>query len=116
MSDICNRERIEDKIVRINLVNLNRAAYKNINRIRLNEIKSPALHFSITTKYEEEGEVKGEQIDRLKLHEEFEKFIKDEISRDHANIAIRDEIVSYGVDLLKEVISSKNTEGLNASE
>ena len=68
---------IKDKIVRINLRGVNRAAYRNINQSRLNRIGAQALHLKIRVEYDDVEERSARPVDSLRLHEEFARFLED---------------------------------------
>ena len=53
---ICGDGAIEGKIARINLKNVNKAAYRNISQIRLNRLSAPAIYLKIKVEYADEKE------------------------------------------------------------
>ena len=76
--DLCDPEEIRDRIIRINLKNVQRSAYRNLNHVRLNKLSSTALYFKIKVEYEDEKEQADAPVDSIRLHEEFVKFLEDE--------------------------------------
>jgi DNA repair exonuclease SbcCD nuclease subunit len=107
---------IKDKIVRINLRGVNRAAYRNINQSRLNRIGAQALHLKIRVEYDDVEERSAKPVDSLRLHEEFARFLEIEASRDAIPKTIKEEVIAYGTDLIKDAMAVQNSEALNASQ
>jgi DNA repair exonuclease SbcCD nuclease subunit len=114
--ELCDKDEIGDKMVRINLKNVNRAAYRNLDQARLNRLGAPAICLQIRKEFADEMEQRDDKIDRFRLHEEFERFMEDEASRDLIPRAIKSDVISYGTDLIKKAVSARNTETLGAPE
>ncbi|MGD0951695.1 MAG: exonuclease SbcCD subunit D [Methanotrichaceae archaeon] len=114
--DHCDPEEIRDRIIRVNLKNVQRSAYRNLNHVRLNKLSSIALYFKIKVEYEDEKELVDASVDSMRLHEEFVKFLEDEASRGGISRGIKDEVTAYGSDLLKKAVASHVTEALDAPE
>lgn len=114
--NLCDSEEIRDRIIRINLKNVQRSAYRNLNHVRLNKLSSMALYFKIKVEYEDEKEQVDMPVDSIRLHEEFVKFLEDEASRGGISRGIKDEVTAYGSDLLKKAVAAHITEALNAPE
>jgi len=112
--DLCEPEEIRDRIIRINLKNVQRSAYRNLNHVRLNRLSSTALHFKIKVEYEDEKELVDAPVDSIRLHEEFVKFLEDEAIRGSISQGIKDEVTAYGSDLLKKAVAAHVTEALDA--
>jgi len=114
--DLCDQDEIRDKIVRINLKNVNRAAYRNLSQARVNRLIAPAIHLKIKAEFAGEEERRGEPIARFNLHQEFVKFLDDESSRDFIPRTLKDEVMGYGSKLIKKAVAARNTEALDAPE
>lgn len=109
-------EEIRDRIIRVNLKNVNRSAYRNLNHVRLNKLSSTALHFKIKVEYEDEmGKDDAVSVDTIRLHEEFVKFLEDEAIRGGISKRIKDEVTAYGSELLKRAVATHVTGALDAS-
>lgn len=119
ISGQCHQNGLKDKILKINLTNVNRDVYRGIytgvNHAKLRELKSLALSLEITPTYDEEKK-NDMKINRDNLQEEFAKFIQQQIINISASTAVREKAIAYGADVMKEVISARNTEDLNVSE
>ncbi len=116
LMSICGDGAIEEKIARINLTNVNKAAYRNISQARLNKLSAPAVYLKIKVEYVDEQERSSEPVDSLRLHEEFVRFMNEEAKRDAIPNAIKDDVVAYGTELIKKTVAVHKTEALNASE
>jgi exonuclease SbcD len=114
--DICDAEEIKDQILRINLENVSRSAYRNLNHASLNKLTSTALYFKIKVEYDDEKERVDVPVDSLMLHEAYVKFLEDEASRNVISKAIKDDVMTYGSNLLKRAVAAHNSEALDASE
>jgi exonuclease SbcD len=112
--EICDRDIFQNRIVRVNLKNVNRAAYKNIDQATLNRLKAAALHLDIKAEFQDEQKRKTEPIDRFSLQIEFAKFLEEEGVRKIIPQAIKDEVVTYGTSLLNEAVVLENSEALDA--
>jgi len=112
--ELCDKDEIRDKMVRISLKNVNRAAYRNLDQARLNRLGAPAICLQIKKDFSDEAQKSDEPIDRFRLHEEFREFLEDEASRDQIPRAIKDEVILYGTDLIKKAVAARNTETLSA--
>lgn len=114
--DICDSEEIRDQIIRVNLKNVNRSAYRNLNHVRLSRLSSMALHFKIKVDYEDEkGQADAVSVDSIRLHEEFVKFLENEAIRGGISGGIKDEVTAYGSELLKRAVATHVTGALDAS-
>ena len=111
----CDEVGLENNIVRIKLNNVSREAYKNINLRGLGQLKSMAVHLEVMPNFKEEKNVwKSEAIEVERLPREFEKFLKDESSSERIAQAIKDEVISYGTDLIKRAAETRTTEVFDA--
>jgi DNA repair exonuclease SbcCD nuclease subunit len=113
---LCDPVVIHDQIVRINLMNVSRSAYKNLNHSRLSKLGSTALYLKIKIEYRDDKERSDVPVDSLRLHEEFVNFLKGETSRDGVSKSIKDDVIAYGSDLLQKAVTAHNTEALDASK
>ena len=112
--NLCEPEEIRDQIIRVNLKNVQRSAYRNLNHVSLNKLSSTALYFKIKVEYEDEKELVDSPVDSIRLHEEFVKFLEDEAIRGGISNGIKDEVTAYGSDLLKKAVATHVTEALDA--
>lgn len=110
------QEVVEDKVIRINLNNVTRAAYRNIDQSKLAKLSSSSLYFKIKAEYVDQTIRKEETIDTFRLHEEFSKFLEEEIARGSVPKAIQKDVVAYGTGLIRKTVEARNTEALNAPE
>lgn len=106
--DLCDREKIRDKMVRISLKNVNREAYRSIDLSKLNRLGAPALFLKIKPEFADEHEMVERPVDRLKLHEEFARFMEDEASQGRIPGAIKGDVVAYGSELMKKAVLARN--------
>jgi len=116
LMDLCHDDEIRDKMIRINLTNVNRSAYRSIDQGRLNRLGAAALYFKIKLQFNDEAERSERPVDRHKLHEEFSNFLRDEASQKRIPVAILDEVVAYGSKLMKRAVQSRNIEAFDASQ
>lgn len=111
--DRINQDEIKDKIVRINLINVNSTAYKNIDHTKINDLKTISLILRLHVQLENKERGIIRQMDRFNLVDEFTEFLTRELTK-NANIkAKNDELIIYGVEIMKRVIQKRNTEGSN---
>lgn len=113
---IFEQEEIKDRIIRINLTKVSRAAYRNIDQSKLARLMAPALHLKIRVDYIDQALRNEEPINTRMLHEEFAKFLDEETGRGAVPKAIQEEVRSYGTGLIKGAVEAHNTEALNAPE
>lgn len=113
---ICGDGAIEGKIVRINLKNVNKAAFRNISQARINKLSASAVYLRIKVEYADEQARSSEPVDSLRLHEEFVRFLEEEAARDAIPKAIKDDVVAYGSKLIRKAAAAHRTEALNAPE
>ena len=79
--ELCHEDEIRDRMVRITLKNVNRAAYRSIDQTRLNQLGASALYFKIRPEFLDEEEHFERSIDRRTLHEEFSGYLEEESSQ-----------------------------------
>jgi len=113
--DLCHKEDISDRMVRITLMNVNRAAYRSIDQGRLNRLGSDALYFKIRPEFVDDQKRVERPVDRLRLHEEFARFMTEEASQELIPEKIKDEVVAYGSQLMKKAVLTRDREAMDAS-
>lgn len=113
---LCDKEEIKNKIIRINLENVSRPAFKNIDQSKISRLGSSAIYLKIKVKYVDEKDENDVQLDSTKLDEEFAKFLDKESSQNPLPTAIREEIIIYGTNVMRKAITMHNTGMLNACE
>ncbi len=105
---LCDRDDVSDKMVRITLKNINRAAYRSIDPGRISRLGAPTLYLKIKAEFIDEQERVERPVDRLRLHEEFANFMEEEACRDLIPKAIKDEVMIYGTDLIKKAVNARD--------
>ena len=105
----CNKYRIENKIIRCNLKNVDRDEYKKINPSNFSGLRKICIDLKITREFKEE-KMNDLQIDTSDLSGEFAKFITDELAKITYNQAMKDKIINYGSDLMNAVEKARNSE------
>jgi exonuclease SbcD len=117
LQSICDPDRIKDRILRINLENVSRSAYRNLNHAKLSKLTSAALYFKIKIEYDDEKErIDDMTVNALRLHEEYVKFMEDQASRNLISKSIKGDVMAYGSNLLKKAVTAHNSEAMDASE
>jgi len=105
----------EDQIIRISLFNVDRSSYRRINPAQLSQLCSRALYLKVRVQYvDEPTPVSSGPVDALKLPDEFRKFL--EGVRGEISGAVQEEIMSYGCQLIRDAVESRNMEALDAPE
>ena len=113
--ELCREDEIRDKMVRITLKNVRRAAYRSIDQTRLNQLGASALYFKIRPEFADVEEHFERPVDRRMLHEEFSVYLGEESSREQIPAKIKDEVVSYGSEIMKKAVLARHKEALDAS-
>jgi exonuclease SbcD len=113
---LCDNDDVRDKMVRITLKNVNRAAYRSIDPGRLSRLCAPALYLKIKAEFFDEQERVERPVDRHRLHEEFAGFMEEEACRDLIPKAIKDEVMIYGSALIKKAVQSRDTGAVDAPQ
>ena len=113
--ELCHEDEIRDRMVRITLKNVNRAAYRSIDQGRLNRLGTTALYFKIRLEFLDEEEHIERPVDRTSLHLEFAGFMEEKASLDLIPKTIKDEVVNYGSELMKKAVLARHKEALDAS-
>ncbi len=78
--ELCHEDEVRDRMVRITLKNVNRAAYRSIDQGRLNRLGTSALYFKIRLEFLDEEEHIERPVDRMSLHLEFAGFMEEKAS------------------------------------
>ncbi len=112
---LCPEDEIRDEMVRITLKNVSRAAYRSIDQTRLNRLGASALYFKIRTEFADVEEHFERPVDRRTLHEEFSGYLTEDSSRELIPGRIKDEVVSYGSEIMKRAVLARHREALDAS-
>ncbi|MFZ2470680.1 MAG: exonuclease SbcCD subunit D [Methanothrix sp.] len=112
---LCHEDEIRDEMVRITLKNVSRAAYRSIDQTMLNQLGSSALYFKIRPEFLDDEEHFERPVDRRTLHEEFSGYLVEESSRELISAKIKDEVVAYGSEIMKNAVLARNKEALDAS-
>jgi len=113
--DLCHDDKVKDRMVRITLRNVNRAAYRSIDQGKLNRLGSDALYFKIKPEFVDDQNRVERPTDRLRLHEEFARFMTEEVSHERIPERIKDEVVAYGCQLMKKAVQTRDREAMDAS-
>jgi len=115
VSAVCEREGIKDKIVRLRLKDLSREAYRSLSQRFLGELKALALHLEILPEFEEDTACfETEPMESKELPQEFQKFIEGEAQKGSIPPAIKEDVVSYGTDLMARISEKRTTESFDA--
>jgi hypothetical protein len=115
LMDLCEGDQVKDKMVRVVLKNVNRAAYRSIDQGRINRLGAPALYLKVRAEFADEQERFERPVDRLRLHEEFARFMEDEAASNRIPNAIKNEVVGYGLKLMKRAVLSRDSSGVSSS-
>jgi DNA repair protein SbcD/Mre11 len=113
--DLCHEDEIRDRMVRITLKSVSRAAYRSIDQGRLNRLGYTALYFKIRPEFLDDEEHFERPVDRRTLHEEFSGYLEEESSRELIPVKIKDEVVTYGSEIMKKAVLARHKEALDAS-
>ena len=113
--ELCREDELRDKMVRITLKNVSRAAYRSLDQTRLNQLGASALYFKIRPEFADVEEHFERPVDRRTLHEEFSVYLGEESSRELIPAKIKDEVVSYGSEIMKKAVLARHKEALDAS-
>lgn len=113
---LCDKEVIKDNIIRINLKNVTKEAFKSIDQSKIMRLGSSALHFKIKVGYVDENDEDSLQLDSKRLDEEFSKFLEEESAANSIPKLLKEDIIFYGTGLLRKAIAMHNSGTLNASD
>ncbi len=115
LMELCAEDDIRDRMVRITLKNVNRAAYKSLDQARLSRLGSGALYFKIRPQFADDEEHLERPVDRRTLEEEFSLYIDEESGRINVPAAIKGDVRSYGLEIMKRAAAARKRETLDAS-
>lgn len=115
LTELCAEDDIRDRMVRITLKNVNRAAYRSLDQARLCNLGSSALYFKIRPQFADDEEHLGRPVDRRTLEEEFSLYLDEEAGRSSVPAAIKGEVRSYGLEIMKRAASARQREWMDAS-
>jgi DNA repair exonuclease SbcCD nuclease subunit len=115
LMELCHEDEIRDRMVRITLRNVNRAAYRSIDQGRLSRLGASALYFKIRPEFLDEEEHFERSIDRRTLHEEFSGYMVEESCKELIPPKIKDDVVVYGSEIMKKAVLARHKEALDAS-
>ncbi len=113
--ELCQEDEIQDRMVRINLKNVNRAAYRSIDQGRVSRLGASALYFKIRPEFLDEEEHFERSIDRRTLHEEFSGYLEEESSKELMPAKIKNDVMVYGSEIMKKAVMARHKEALDAS-
>lgn len=113
--DLCGEDEVRDRMVRITLKNVNRAAYRSIDQGRLNRLGASALYFKIKPEFFDEEDRIDRPVDKLRLHEEFAGFMEGEAFRELIPKVIKEDVVAYGSAIMRKAVEARNKETFDAS-
>lgn len=116
LMNICSDEdEVKDKMVRITLKNVNRAAYKKLDQPALSRLGAGALYFKIRPEFSDEVEHIERPVDRRSLPEEFCGFLEERAGGERIPAAIKGDVVIYGSFVMKRAAEARQKEALDAS-
>ncbi|MGC9514939.1 metallophosphoesterase family protein [Methanocrinis sp.] len=108
---------IEGKIVRLRLRNLSREAYRSLSQKVIGELKGQALHLEILPEFRDDpASFETEPMDSRELPLEFKRFLEGEAAREGIPASIREEVISYGTDLMSRISERSRTESFDAPQ
>jgi DNA repair exonuclease SbcCD nuclease subunit len=114
---ICDDACIRDKIVRLRLKDASREAYRSLSQRLIGEMKNQALHLEILPEFKDDPAFfEAEPMDSKRLPQEFKKFVEGEAARDGIPAAIKEDVVSYGTDLMARISEKRTTESFDAPQ
>ena len=116
LSDLCNEDEIRNKIIRINLINVSRAAFKGIDPLKRKRLGNSALFLKIRVDYADDKNKNDMQLDSTRLDESFSRFLEEQSQKDRIRKAITKDVINYGTDVMRKSVSIHNIGRLHASE
>lgn len=116
LMQICSEEDLSDRMVRITLKNLNRAAYRSLDQVRISRLGAGALYFKIRTQFADEDCRIERPVDRRTMDEEFRAFLADGSSKTLVPSLIRDDVISYGSQIMKQAVEAGCKEAMDAPQ
>ncbi|KQC14986.1 MAG: metallophosphoesterase, partial [Methanosaeta sp. SDB] len=114
---VCDDVGLKDKIVRLRLKDASREAYRSLRQRFIGELKNQALHLEILPEFKEDLPIiETEPMDSKELPLEFKKFIEGEAAEGGIPPTIKEDVVSYGTDLMTKISEKRTTECFDASQ
>lgn len=113
--NLCHEDDIIDQMVRINLRNVNRAAYRSIDQGKLNLLGASAIYFKIRLDFCDEEERIERPVDRKMLHLEFAGFMEERHSSNLIAQTIKGKVMSYGTEVMRKAVLARQKETVDAS-
>jgi DNA repair exonuclease SbcCD nuclease subunit len=114
---VCDDVGIKERIVRLRLKDLSREAYRSLGHRFIGDLKALALHLEILPEFEEDHACfETEPMDSKELPTEFQKFIEGEAAKGGIPPAIKENVVSYGTDLMARISEKRTTESFDAPQ
>jgi len=115
--DICQKVGVEGKIVRIKLKKVSRESYRNTNPMEMGRLRAKALHMEVLPEFGDEiCNWEAEPMEVGQLPAEFKNFLEEESFQDNIPRAIRDDVISYGTELIKQAAETRTTETFDAPQ
>jgi len=113
----CEEWGIDEKIVRIKLKDVSREAYRRVDPKVIVEIKRRALHLELLPEFKEEKcKWEAKSMDAAQIPQEFKRFVELEGSKHTIPETIKEDVASYGTDLMTRISEKRTTESLDASQ
>lgn len=116
LMELCQEDDLKDRMVRITLKNVNRAAYRSIDQTRLSLLGAASLYFKIKAEFADVVEHIERPVDRRTLHEEFSLYLEEESLQKSVPQKIKDDVVAYGSEIMKKAVEARRKEALDAAE
>ncbi|MGD9566254.1 MAG: exonuclease SbcCD subunit D [Methanothrix sp.] len=114
---VCDDVGLKDKIVRLRLKDASREAYRSLRQRFIGELKNQALHLEILPEFKADLPIiETEPMDSKELPLEFKKFIEGEAAEGGIPPTIKEDVVSYGTDLMTKISEKRTTECFDASQ
>lgn len=116
LMELCQEDDLRNRMVRITLKNVNRAAYRSIDQTRLSRLGAAALYFKIKAEFSDEEEQIQRPVDRRALDDEFSFFLEEESSQKRVPEKIKDNVVAYGSGIMKRAVEARHKGDLDAAQ
>lgn len=113
--ELCHEDDILDRMVRINLKNVNRVAYRSIDQGKLNRLGASAIYFKIRADFCDEEDRIERPVDRRMLSVEFAGFMEERRSANLIPEAVKQEVISYGTEVMKKAVLARQKEAVDVS-
>ncbi|NPV61229.1 MAG: DNA repair exonuclease [Methanotrichaceae archaeon] len=117
LMELCDPQAVRDKLIRITLRNVSRAAFRRIDQVKLSRLGAEAIYLKVRPEFDDEKEERMERpADRFSLQQEFVDYLSQESREGRIAEAIRKEVAGYGSAVLEKAVAAKNTEVLDAPQ